>query len=478
MRERRPRLHLFAAIVAAGCCVALAGWSSMASTAATPSRTFLAGADAYVQRNQPKANFGTAVRLKFAALPTQRTYLRFDVKGLAGKVTRATLRVHTLRGSPTGYQVWSIQPKAWREHSITYANAPSRSRLIASSGPLKGRAWSAVDVTPLVQANRPLSLVLSSTAAHGLLFDSREGGASSAPRLVVESRTAPLVDPVIAAAGDIACDPGTVVAPTDVSTECHQQATSDLLVGEHLDAVLALGDDQYLCGGYQAFLESYEPTWGRLKAITHPVPGNHEYQVSGGTDCDATGTAAGYFRYFGAAAGRAGEGYYSFDLGAWHLVALNSNCDAVGGCTSGSPQETWLRADLAAHQATCTLAYWHHPRFTSGDVGDGPEVAVFWRDLSAAGADVVLNGHAHGYERFAPQDANGSSNPSTGLREFVVGTGGEDFQPFTASHPLSEVRDNATFGVLKLTLHDKSYDWRFLPEVGATFGDFGSAACH
>ncbi|MDP9225245.1 MAG: DNRLRE domain-containing protein [Actinomycetota bacterium] len=306
---------------------------------------------------------------------------------------------------------------------------------------------------------------------------------TSAPTPVVAANPPPDVppapsDPVIAAAGDIACDPGAVVAPSDISVECHQQATSDLLVGQSLAAVLSLGDDQYDCGGYQAFLRSYDPSWGRVKAITHPVPGNHEYQASGGTDCDPTGNAGGYFQYFGAAAGQSGRGYYSFDVGSWHLVALNSNCGAVGGCGAGSAEETWLRQDLAAHPSACTLAFWHHPRFTSGVVGDDAEVADFWRDLSTAGVDVVLNGHAHGYERFAPQDPSATFDPSAGIREFVVGTGGEDFQAFSSTKPLSQVRDDVTFGVLMLTLHQGSYDWTFLPEAGQTFGDSGSGVCH
>jgi hypothetical protein len=215
-----------------------------------------------------------------------------------------------------------------------------------------------------------------------------------------------------------------------------------------------------------------------VKAITHPVPGNHEYFTSGGTDCDPTGGAAGYFRYFGAAAGDPTRGYYSFDVGTWHLIALNSNCSQVGGCLVGSPEETWLQADLAAHPYSCTLAYWHHPRFTSGVVNNDLEVAPFWQDLYLAGADIVLNGHAHGYERFAPQNPLGIADPADGIREFVVGTGGEDFHAFALPLPLSQVREDDTFGVLTLTLHSGSYDWNFVPEAGKPFTDSGSGTCH
>jgi acid phosphatase type 7 len=248
----------------------------------------------------------------------------------------------------------------------------------------------------------------------------------------------PARDPVVAAAGDIACDPSDPSVGGDGSTECQQQATSDLLVGKGFASVLALGDNEYACGGYNAYLQSYDPTWGRVKSITRPVPGNHEYQLSSGTDCDATGNAGGYFSYFGDAAGMPNQGYYSFDIGQWHLIALNSNCSAIGGCGDGSPQETWLRADLQSHPNPCTLAYWHHPRFTSGFAGDDPEVSAFWQDLQSAGVDVVLNGHAHGYERFAPQDGGENYEPVKGMREFVIGTGGDDFDVFAISKLLSE----------------------------------------
>jgi len=262
------------------------------------------------------------------------------------------------------------------------------------------------------------------------------------------------------------------------TTACRQQSTSDLLINQGFAAVLALGDNQYECGGLNAFLQAYDPAWGRVKDITHPVPGNHEYQRSGGTDCDAAGGASGYFGYFGAAAGEAGKGYYSYDVGTWHLIALNSQCAAVGGCASGSPEEQWLRADLATHSNACTLVYWHHPRFTSGQVGNSTAVADFWDDVYAADVDVVLNGHAHGYERFAPQDPSENYDPAHGIREFVVGTGGEDFQAFTTLAPLTENRDGSAFGVLTLTLHATSYDWQFVPVAGQAFADAGSTSCH
>jgi acid phosphatase type 7 len=272
-------------------------------------------------------------------------------------------------------------------------------------------------------------------------------------------------DPVIAAAGDIVC-----ASNTPTATTCRHRYTADILKTRAFDAVLTLGDNQYETASLTAFQRYYNPTWGAVKAITHPTPGNHEY---------GTPQAAGYFTYFGAAAGDRTKGYYSFNLGSWHIVALNSNCDSVGGCDRGSPQEVWLRADLAAEQNACTLAYWHHPRFVSGSVHEGDaRMEAFWQALYEFHADVVLSGHAHNYERFAPQTPTGNADPANGIREFIVGTGGRSLHPFGPTvAPNSVVRHDETFGVLKMTLHPTSYDWEFIPEAGKTFTDIGSASC-
>ena len=290
-------------------------------------------------------------------------------------------------------------------------------------------------------------------------------------------------DPTIAAAGDYGCDPlnpdynnlnGTLNPDA-----CHQKATSDLLVAGGFKAILALGDQHY-CGSLAEYQQAYDPTWGRVKSITRPIPGNHEYLTSGGstptTGCDSTNAgAAGYFAYFGSAAGTPGQGWYSFDVGAWHLIALNSNCGNVGGCAPTSPQGLWLAADLAAHPNQCILAYWHIPLFSSG--GRAAQNGYgFWQQLYAAHADVVLDGHDHIYERFDPQDANGLADPN-GMREFIVGTGGANHTSIAAVAANSVVRNTTTFGVLGLTLHAGSYSWSFEPTAG-TFTDSGSASCH
>jgi calcineurin-like phosphoesterase family protein len=291
-------------------------------------------------------------------------------------------------------------------------------------------------------------------------------------------------DPVIAAVGDMACDPSDVNynGGLGVGNKCRQQATSDLAAAGGYAAVLALGDEQYECGGYQAFLQAYDPTWGRVRAITRPTPGNHEYlqsNNSAGTGCGSLATARGYFDYFGSAAGTKGKGYYSFDIGSWHLIALNANCRFTTGCKAGSAQEKWLKADLAASSATCTLAFWHQPRFSSAKVhGNNDKYAAFWDDLYAAGADLVLNGHFHAYERFAPQDPNQQPDPTTGIREIVVGTGGEGYQQFGAVQPNSEVRGTKLNGILAVTLHPDGYDWEYVAIPGETFSEAGSDLCH
>ena len=199
-------------------------------------------------------------------------------------------------------------------------------------------------------------------------------------------------------------------------------------------------------GTLDGFSGAYDPTWGQFKAITKPVPGNHEYQTPGAT---------GYYSYYGAAAGDPTKGYYSYDLGTWHMIALNSNCGAIGGCGAGSPQGQWLQADLAC-APVCTLAYWHQPRFSSGEHGNEPVYDTFWQDLYKAGADVVLNGHDHDYERFAPQDPSAHADASRGIREFVVGTGGKSHYNFPKAPPTARWRNADTFGIMRMTLHARS----------------------
>jgi hypothetical protein len=269
-------------------------------------------------------------------------------------------------------------------------------------------------------------------------------------------------DPVLAAAGDIACAPG----EARTATTCRHAATARLLGSA--TAVLPLGDTQYGRGALRQYRGSYHPTWGVYKAKTRPVPGNHEYHTPGAT---------GYFTYFGARAGPFGRGWYSWNLGNWHIIALNSNCEDVGGCGPTSRQGRWLAADLRANTRRCILAYWHHARFSSGRHGNDPDVAPFWQLLSRDRADVVLSAHDHLYERFALRTPTGARSAS-GIRQFTVGTGGKSLYEFRRIQPASQARSNSTFGVLRLTLHPRSYSWSFVPIAGQTFRDAGRTACH
>ena len=248
------------------------------------------------------------------------------------------------------------------------------------------------------------------------------------------------------------------------------EETSDLLMNLP-GMIFTAGDNAYPDGTTQNFASCYGPSWGRLLDRTIlPAAGNHDWHTPG---------AAGYRDYFGTAAAPEGETWYSKDLGAWHVIVLDSNCDKVGGCGASSPQGRWLAADLAEHADTrCTLAIWHHPRFSSGEHGNDPTVAPFWRQLVAARADLVINGHDHDYERFAPQDAAGKEDRENGLREIVVGTGGAGLRQFPKVAANSEIRLAGELGVIRLTLHVANYDWEFLPVTPGAITDYGSALCH
>jgi len=261
-----------------------------------------------------------------------------------------------------------------------------------------------------------------------------------------------------------------VVAAGDISAPefTGQQLTATLVEQQRPAAVLVLGDSQYPDGALADYQRAYEPTWGRFKALTYPVPGNHEYKSGG----------AGYFAYFGARAGDPKKGYYSFDLGEWHLVALNTNHDCLDlPCDAESEQLAWLEADLAASTKKCTLAYWHHPRWNSGSHGDFPRAAPIWKVLQAHGVELVLNGHEHFYERVGPADQAGAPS-ADGLVQLTVGTGGIGFSPFGTQTQASVVRRNDTLGVVRLKLSAGAWESDFLGVPGSTFVDHASGRCH
>jgi hypothetical protein len=264
--------------------------------------------------------------------------------------------------------------------------------------------------------------------------------------------------PQLLAAGDIAdCTPG-----------AEQTAT---LLDDLRGTVTPLGDTAYPSGTYEDFANCYDPTWGRHKHRTRPAVGNHEYDTAG---------AVPYWEYFGDAAGEPGQGWYSYDLGSWHIVVLNGNCSEVGGCSEGSPQYEWLREDLAANPSLCTAAYWDTPRYSSGQRhGNDLNFIPFWQALYEHGVEFVMGGNDHHYERFAPQTPYGDLDLTDGIRQFVVGTGGRFLRPLTDTPPPNgETRDNTTHGILRVGLLDESYEWEFVPVEGGTYTDSGSTGCH
>jgi hypothetical protein len=459
----------------------------------TTTHTFLSLADGYASSIEPDRNFGTLSALRTDGSPDVRSFLRFDPDGLGTPISAAILRVFANSANSDGIDVRGVTTNAWGETTLTYGNMPGVLPVTESSGPFTTGTWVEWSITSLVSGNDPISFALTSTSVTATSLASRES--ANPPQLIVmvgsaaspgpsPSPTAspspapspspspspvPGTDPVIAAAGDIACDPGSAVfnGGAGTATACRHRYTSDLLAG--VDAVLTLGDIQYEDATLAKFRQSYDPTWGRFKGITRPSAGNHEYLTPG---------ASGYFDYFGAAAGARSEGWYSFDIGKWHLIALNSNCSKVGGCGPGSPQYEWLRADLAQSTAMCTAAYWHHPRFADGQYADNSAYQPFWQLLYNDGAEVVLNGHDHNYQRYAPMTPTGTRDDAKGIRQFIVGTGGKSHYAVDKRGANREAANAGTFGVVRLTLRANGYTWRFTPEAGKTFTYSGTGSCH
>lgn len=322
----------------------------------------------------------------------------------------------------------------------------------ANGSPLSGRAITWTTGSAAI-ATVSASGLVSGVAAGAATITATAEGHSGTSAITVTSGTGGSV--VFVGAGDI----------SDCGND-NDEATAQLLDGI-AGTVYTLGDNVYSSGTATQFSQCYDPTWGRHKARTKPAPGNHDYNTSG---------ASGYYGYFGTLAGPSGRGYYSFDLGDWHIISLNSEVSM----SAGSAQETWLRADLAASTKQCTLAYWHKPRFSSGtNHGSQSSAQPLWQALYDFHAEVVLGGHEHNYERFAPQTPTGVADPANGIREFVAGTGGEShYNDLGTPLPNSEVFNGTTFGVLKLTLGAGTYAWQFIPVAGQSFTDSGSGTCH
>lgn len=428
----------------------LAGGSQALSApgkAAPKQATFGATADAYVSSMARRSNFGRARTLRVSSRPVMRTYLRFQVRGVTGTVVRATLRIHS-KTSGRGFQVRATGGR-WAERKLTFRNAPRGGQVLGSVGRLR-RTWMSVDVRRAVTGNGTVNLVLT---GRGATLTSREGGRR--PQLIVETEPA--------------AAPATLIAAGDIADGTNGDEQTAALVDTIPGTVAAVGDLAYENGSAAEFAQYYEPTWGRFKARTKPAAGNHEYQ---------TPNATGYFGYWGTVAGLPGQGWYSYELGAWHVIVLNSNCTFVGGCNAGSPQEAWLRADLTAHPNRCTLAYWHHPRFSTGVVGDLPDIRPLFQALYDANAELLLVGHAHNYQRWSPLNPTGAPDAARGIRQFVVGTGGRASHEVSPPDPRQEIANDDTFGVLRLLLSSGGFTWQFQPVAGRTFTDSGSQTCH
>ncbi|HET6354196.1 DUF7594 domain-containing protein [Streptomyces sp.] len=445
---------------------AIAALLTTAPAATAASSTFTPVADTYVQGSTPSTNYGTSSQFVVDNSPVRQSFLKFTVSGLTEPVTSAKLRIRTIsgnNGSNTGGTFKSMTNTAWSETGTTWNNKPAiDGATLGSLGSVAKDTWFEVDVTSLVTGNGTFSIGATSTNADGAYYDSRESGAD-APQLVITTGTGPSPsptstpppsgDPVLVGAGDIS------------NSGSGDTATANLLDGIP-GTVFTAGDNVYDSGTASEFSTYYNPTWGRHRARTKPAPGNHDYNTSG---------AAGYYGYFGAAAGPSGRGYYSYDLGSWHVVSLNSEVSM----SVGSAQEQWLRTDLAGSTKPCTLAYWHKPRFTSGanhapETSTGPLVQALYDN----NADVIVTGHNHQYERFAQMNPSGQLDTARGARHFVAGMGGASHYGFGTILPNSQARNSDTYGLLKFTLHSSSYDWQFVPEAGKTYSDSGTTSCH
>ena len=533
-QPRKPAATVFALIACfatvVGFVVGGSGFAN-ASGGSTPDPAgFNADADAYVTAASASSNFGTAKTLVVNATGPVYTHLQFTITGSNG-ATSGTLQVYSTSSGSVKTAVAS-EPTGWTETGITYANQPAKGSSVGSLSTLVAGSYSTLTV-PL-HGDGTYAYVLSTGATSARNMASRE--TATPPQLIVAGATPPPTttstttttgtptstttttgtptsttttttdpptsttttttdpptstttttdpptstttttappagDPVIVAAGDIAC------APSDASfnnlngtaTACRSKYTQQIIQSLNPTYLLPLGDEQYNSGSAADFAASYGKTWGLSKDVSRPVVGNHEY---------GTKNASGYFGFFGSAAGAQGSGYYSYDVGAWHLVAINTECTRISGgvgCAVGSPQEQWLKSDLAAHPNACTLVYGHRPRWASSSFASA-DIAPLIDAMVAAHVDLYLSGHAHSYERFAPQDAAGAAK-ADGLTAMVVGTGGSFYTGSGTTAANSVIKKTNLFGVQRLVLHPNGWDFTYVPE-NSTFTDSGSGTCH
>jgi hypothetical protein len=389
-------------------------------------------------------------RFTAGSVPGDYEVIATAVVNRSGKTTSDTAHVTIATGAPVPVSSVDVTP-ATASVAVNATVPLTATARDAQGNVLTGRlvTWTSDDETiATVDAGLVRGVAAGSTTVRATVEGQSDGAAIT-------------VTPPPSGGGQV------LVGAGDIS-DCgnnNDEETAKLLDGI-AGTVFTTGDNVYDSGTPTEFQDCYHPTWGRHRDRTRPSPGNHDYNTDG---------ASGYFGYFGDRAGPAGRGYYSYDLGEWHIISLNSEID-MG---PGSPQEIWLRQDLGSNRRLCTLAYWHKPRFSSG-TRHGNETAAqpLWQALYDSSADVVLAGHEHNYERFAPQTPTGAADPARGIREFVVGTGGRSQYPGNNPLPNSQVFNGNTYGVLKLTLGAGTYTWEFVPVAGETFTDTGSGTCH
>ena len=469
MLSRNARFAVTSGVAVAAVAAAAGALLTVVPSASAAPTTFTPVADTYVNSLNPTTNYGTATQLGVDKSEVKKLYLKFDLTGVTGTIASVKLRLHVqdVAGaeSTNGGTYQLMSNTTWAETGPTYNNQPAiDGTALGTLGAVARNAWVELDVTGKITPGGVISIGGFSSSKNGADYDSREAGALS-PQLVIDTTTPPPPpttttpppsgDPVLLVAGDIA------------NSGSGDTATAALINAQPADAtVITAGDNAYDSGTAAEFASWYDPTWGAFKARTRPAPGNHDYGTAG---------AAGYFGYYGANAGPSGQGYYSFDVGNWHIVSLDSEIAR----DAASPQVQWLNSDLAASTKPCTLAYWHKPLFTSGanHAPDSTQKPLF-QALYDHNADIVVNGHNHQYERFAPQNPTGGADATRGITEFVAGMGGASHYSFGTIQANSVARNSDTFGILKFTLHANSYDWQFVPEAGKSYADSGTGSCH
>lgn len=458
--------------------------------------------DTYVDGSNPDVGHGLESTLKIENDPPEVTQalIRFEVSGIPDgeTVSQAVLRLTVDRESEAPIEIRLVSGE-W-DSTTTFLDAPEAGEVVGTLPP--GTAVGAIveaDVTSAVSGNGTVELYLTTMSDDSSEFGSVDSSAK--PQLAVAWGGTTLMDPVaedVSAPGDTVADEeaetSTTVRQAGPTTE-ELELTGDRVVlvgagdiadcddpgdeetaplvesvldGEPEAVVFTAGDNAYDSGTVEEFAECFDPTWGRFKDRIRPSVGNH----------DLVGEPSGYYSYFGEAAGNPGEGYYSLVAGDWLIVMLNSVCGTAGGCEEGSDQEVWLRAVLEEADTSCVLAVYHHPLFSSGEHGGDGDTEALFTALYEAGADVVVTGHDHNYERFAPQDPEGNLDLDRGIRQFIVGTGGKGPDPVGEPEPNSEVLDGDTLGVIVFELYDGGYQWNFMAVPGSSFTDDGANSCH